>query len=121
MAVLPLYAVQHLPQHGFPAHGVYKGHLHAGQLDAGGKHVHALRVVEYRFLRADRLVHKRTAHERGQRDGQCIRPGPAKADGQTGLWICVHQKHALAFLCKSDSQVGAGGRLANATLLVGDG
>ena len=45
----------------------------------------------------------------------------AQADGQAALRVSVDQQHFLSGLGQPDPQVRAGGCLANAAFLVGDG
>ena len=121
MGILPLERVQILPQDGLTAHGVHQGDLHAGELDVSGHQVNALRVVQDTLAGAQRLVHQDTAHRVGQGKGQLVRLGVAQADGQAALRVPVDQQHFLPGLRQPNPQVRAGGCLANAAFLVGDG
>ena len=121
MGILSLERVQILPQDGLTAHGVHQGDLHAGELDVGGHQVNALRVVQDTFAGAQRLVHQDTAHRVGQGKGQLVRLGMAQADGQAALRVPVDQQNFLPGLRQPNPQVRAGGCLANAAFLVGDG
>ena len=121
MGILSLERVQILPQDGLTAHGVHQGDLHAGELDVGGHQVNAFRVVQDTLAGAQRLVHQDTAHRVGQGKGQLVRLGVAQADGQAALRVPVDQQHFLPGLRQPDPQVRAGGCLANAAFLVGDG
>ena len=121
MGILPLERVQILPQDGLTAHGVHQGDLHAGELDVSGHQVNALRVVQDTLAGAQRLVHQDTAHRVGQGKGQLVRLGVAQADGQAALRVPVDQQHFLSGLRQPNPQVRAGGCLANAAFLVGDG
>ena len=121
MGILSLERVQILPQDGLTAHGVHQGDLHAGELDVCGHQVNALRVVQDTLAGAQRLVHQDTAHRVGQGKGQLVRLGVAQADGQAALRVPVDQQHFLSGLRQPDPQVRAGGCLANAAFLVGDG
>ena len=121
MGILSLERVQILPQDGLTAHGVHQGDLHAGELDVGGHQVNAFRVVQDTLAGAQRLVHQDTAHRVGQGKGQLVRLGVAQADGQAALRVPVDQEHFLSGLGQPDPQVRAGGCLANAAFLVGDG
>ena len=121
MGILSLHGVQILPQDGLAAHGVHQRNLHAGELDVGGHQVHALRVVQDALAGAQRLVHQDTAHRVGQGKGQLVRLGVAQADGQAALRVPVDQQHFLSGLRQPNPQVRAGGCLANAAFLVGDG
>ena len=73
------------------------------------------------LARAQRLVHQDTAHRVGQGKGQLVRLGVAQADGQAALRVPVDQQHFLSGLRQPNPQVRAGGCLANAAFLVGDG
>ena len=121
MGILSLERVQILPQDGLSAHGVHQGDLHAGELDVCGHQVNALRVVQDTLAGAQRLVHQDTAHRVGQGKGQLVRLGVAQADGQAALRVPVDQQHFLSGLRQPNPQVRAGGCLANAAFLVGDG
>ena len=121
MGILSFERVQILPQDGLSAHGVHQGHLHAGELDVGGHQVHALRVVQDTLARFDRLVHQDAAHRVREGEGQLVRLGMTQTDGQTSLRVPVNQQHFLPGLRQPDPQVRAGGCLANAAFLVGDG
>ena len=121
MGILSLERVQILPQDGLTAHGVHQGDLHAGELDVCGHQVNALRVVQDTLAGAQRLVHQDTAHRIGQGKGQLVRLGMAQADGQAALRVPVDQQHFLSGLRQPNPQVRAGGCLANAAFLVGDG
>ena len=121
MGILSLERVQILPQDGLTAHGIHQGDLHTGELDVGGHQVNPLRVVQDTLARAQRLVHQNTAHSVGQCKGQLVRLGVAQADGQAALRVSVDQQHFLSGLGQPDPQVRAGGCLANAAFLVGDG
>ena len=121
MGILSLHGVQILPQDGLAAHGVHQRYLHAGELDVGGHQVHALRVMQDALAGAYRFVHQDTAHRVREGKGQLVRLGIAQADGQAGLGVSVHQQDLLPGLGQPYPQVGAGGRLADAAFLVGDG
>ena len=121
MGILSLERVQILPQDSLSAHGVHQGDLHAGELDVCGHQVNALRVVQDTLAGAQRLVHQDTAHRVGQGKGQLVRLGVAQADGQAALRVPVDQQHFLSGLRQPNPQVRAGGCLANAAFLVGDG
>ena len=117
----PFHGVQILPQDGLPAHGVHQGHLHAGELDVGGHEVHAFRVVQDALAGAQRFVHEDAAHRVREGKGQLVRLRVAQADGEAGLGVSIHQQHLLSGLRQPDAQVRAGGRFADAALLVGNG
>ena len=121
MGILSLERVQILPQDGLSAHGVHQGDLHAGELNVSRHQVNAFRVVQDTLTGAQRLVHQDTAHRVGQSKGQLVRLGVAQADGQAALRVPVDQQHFLSSLRQPDPQVRAGGCLANAAFLVGDG
>ena len=121
VGILSLERVQILPQNSLSAHGVHQGDLHAGELDVGGHQVNAFRVVQDTLTGTQRLVHQDTAHRVGQGKGQLVRLGMAQADSQAALRVPVDQQHFLSGLCQPDPQVRAGGCLANAAFLVGDG
>ena len=121
VGILSLERVQILPQDSLTAHGVHQGDLHAGELDVGGHQVNAFRVVQDTLAGAQRLVHQDTAHRVGQGKGQLVRLGMAQADGQAALRVPVDQQHFLPGLRQPNPQVRAGGCLANAAFLVGDG
>ena len=121
MGILSLERVQILPQDGLTAHGVHQGDLHAGALNVSRHQVNAFRVVQDTLAGAQRLVHQDTAHCVGQGKGQLVRLGMPQADGQAALRISVNQQHFLPGLRQPDPQVRAGGCLANAAFLVGDG
>ena len=121
MGILSLERVQVLPQDGLTAHGVHQGDLHAGELDVGRHQVNAFRVVQDTLAGAQRLVHQDTAHRVGQSKGQLVRLGMAQADGQAALRVSVDQQNFLPRLRQPDTQICAGGCLANAAFLVGDG
>ena len=121
MGILSLERIQILPQDGLTAHGIHQGDLHTGELDVGGHQVNPLWVVQDTLARAQRLVHQNTAHSVRQCKGQLVRLGVAQADGQAALRVSVDQQHFLSGLGQPDPQVRAGGCLANAAFLVGDG
>ena len=121
MGILSLERVQILPQDGLTAHGVHQGDLHAGELDVGRHQVNAFRVVQDALAGAHRLVHQDTTHRVGQSKGQLVRLGMAQADGQAALRVSVDQQNFLPRLRQPDTQICAGGCLANAAFLVGDG
>ena len=84
------------------------------------------------FLRRQRLEPQIVLPRLGQKQidqasvavhhkGQLVRLGIAQADGQAGLGVSVHQQDLLPGLGQPYPQVGAGGRLADAAFLVGDG
>ena len=77
-------------------------------------------MVQDTLAGAQRLVHQDTAHRVGQGKGQLVRLGVAQADGQAALRVPVDQQHFLSGLRQPDTQVCAGGCLANAAFLVGD-
>ena len=66
-------------------------------------------------------LYEDTAHRVGQGKGQLVRLGVAQADGQAALRVPVDQQHFLSGLRQPNPQVRAGGCLANAAFLVGDG
>ena len=78
-------------------------------------------MVQDTLSGAQRLVHQNFAHCIGQSKGQLVRLGMAQADGQAALRVSVDQQHFLSGLRQPDPQVRAGGCLANAAFLVGDG
>ena len=121
MGILSLYHVQILPQDGLTAHGVHQGDLHAGELNICGHQVNALRVVQDTLAGLNWFVHQDTAHRIGQGKGQLVRLGMPQADGQAALRVPVDQQHFLPGLRQPNPQVRAGGCLANAAFLVGDG
>ena len=61
--------------------------------------------------------------------GRVLLPLSVFADARAGdplamersLWVSVHQQHLLPGLRQPDAQVRAGGCLANAAFLIGDG
>ena len=61
------------------------------------------------------------AHRVGQSKRQLVRPRISQAAGQAALRVPVDQQHFLSVLRQPNPQVGAGGCLANAAFLVGDG
>ena len=121
LQILSLQRVQILPKDGLTAHGIHQRDLHAGELDVGGHQVNAFRVVQDTLSGAQRLVHQDTAHCVGQGKGQLVRLGMAQADGQAALRVPVDQQNFLPGLRQPNPQVRAGGCLANAAFLVGDG
>ena len=52
---------------------------------------------------------------------QLIRLRVPQADRHASLGIAIHKQNLLAFSGQSDAQIGAGGGLADSTLLIGDG
>ena len=61
------------------------------------------------------------AHECGKRTRQFVRLWIAKADGQAGLGIAIHQQHFLTCIGKADAQIDRRSGLAHAAFLVGQG
>ena len=121
MGILSLERIQVLPQDGLTAHGIHQGDLHAGELNVSRHQVNAFRVVQDTLTGLDWLIHQNTAHSVGQGKGQFVRLGMAQADGQATLRVPINQQHFLPGLRQPDPQIRAGGCLANAAFLVGDG
>ena len=67
----------------------------------------------------DGFVRHEATHEGGECAWQLVRLRIAKADGQAGLWIAVHQQHFLTYIGKADTQIDRRCGLANAAFLIG--
>ena len=74
-------AVQILPQHRFPAHGVHQSHLHAGKLDVCRHEGYALVMAQDSPVVIERPVHEDAAHHVRERGLQRIGLMNPKADG----------------------------------------
>ena len=120
--VIPaLQPFQNLSKHCFPAHGIDQQHFHAGKCDVGGQKVNALRVADDALAGMNGRILEYAAHKLGERNGQLVRLRRSQADGQAGLRVAVHEQHLLPFARQPDAKAGTGRRLANASLLIGDG
>jgi len=71
------------------------------------------------FGRNDGFVCDDAAHEGGECAWQLVRLRIAKADGQTGLWIAVHQQNLFTCIGKADAQIDRRCGLTNAAFLIG--
>ena len=90
------------------------------EVDFTGEY-NALIVVQNTFPCFKGRFRHYLAHDRCQRHRQLVGLGIAQTNRQAALWVAVYQQYLFPFLCQPDTEIGTGGRLADAALLVGYG